>query len=102
MGSEMGIRDRDSKAPVDDFQAEFEKLVQLAQEWRDHFAQKNMPCFIYTSDTADDLLGLNRGGRGTSKNKKNITTSNYHVYLLIVHSTMSIQHQDHSKHRPSI
>src|SRR6476646_9620504 len=30
-------------APVDDFQAEFERLVQLDQEWRDHFAQTNLP-----------------------------------------------------------
>src|SRR6266550_1698524 len=29
--------------PVDDFQAEFERLVQLDQEWRDHFAQSNLP-----------------------------------------------------------
>jgi len=29
--------------PVDDFQAEFDRLVQLDQEWRDHFAQTNMP-----------------------------------------------------------
>jgi len=29
--------------PVDDFQAEFERLVQLDQEWRDHFAQTNLP-----------------------------------------------------------
>src|SRR5207237_8113198 len=29
--------------PVDDFQAEFELLVQLDQEWRDHFAQTNLP-----------------------------------------------------------
>jgi RNA polymerase sigma-54 factor len=29
--------------PVDDFQAEFDKLVQLDQEWRDHFAQSNLP-----------------------------------------------------------
>jgi RNA polymerase sigma-54 factor len=29
--------------PVDDFQAEFERLVQLDQEWRDHFAQTNVP-----------------------------------------------------------
>jgi RNA polymerase sigma-54 factor len=27
----------------DDFQAEFEKLVQLDQEWRDHFSQTNAP-----------------------------------------------------------
>jgi len=30
-------------APVDDFQAEFDKLVQLDQEWRDHFLQTNIP-----------------------------------------------------------
>lgn len=29
--------------PVDDFEAEFERLVQLDQEWRDHFAQTNVP-----------------------------------------------------------
>lgn len=29
--------------PADDFQAEFDKLVQLDQEWRDHFAQTNLP-----------------------------------------------------------
>src|SRR5205823_10505804 len=28
---------------ADDFQAEFERLVQLDQEWRDHFAQTNLP-----------------------------------------------------------
>jgi RNA polymerase sigma-54 factor len=29
--------------PVDDFQAEFEKLAQLDQDWRDHFSQTNLP-----------------------------------------------------------
>lgn len=29
--------------PVDDFQAEFERLTQLDQEWRDHFSQTNVP-----------------------------------------------------------
>jgi RNA polymerase sigma-54 factor len=28
---------------VDDFQAEFERLTQLDQEWRDHFAETNIP-----------------------------------------------------------
>jgi RNA polymerase sigma-54 factor len=32
-----------SNGPVDDFQAEFEKLAQMDQEWRDHFAQTNLP-----------------------------------------------------------
>ncbi len=29
--------------PGDDFEAEFERLVQLDQEWRDHFSQTNLP-----------------------------------------------------------
>ncbi len=32
-----------SAGPVDDFQAEFEKLTQMDQEWRDHFAQTQLP-----------------------------------------------------------
>jgi RNA polymerase sigma-54 factor len=35
--------DRPNSDPVDDFQAEFERLTQLDQEWRDHFAQTNIP-----------------------------------------------------------
>jgi RNA polymerase sigma-54 factor len=35
--------EKSSDAPVDDFQAEFERLAQLDQEWRDHFAQTNVP-----------------------------------------------------------
>ena len=31
------------EAPVDDFQVEFDRLVQLDQEWRDHFSQTNIP-----------------------------------------------------------
>jgi RNA polymerase sigma-54 factor len=33
--------EKPSSEPVDDFQAEFEKLTQMDQEWRDHFAQTN-------------------------------------------------------------
>jgi RNA polymerase sigma-54 factor len=29
--------------PVDDFQAEFERLAQVDQDWRDHFSQTNAP-----------------------------------------------------------
>jgi RNA polymerase sigma-54 factor len=29
--------------PVDDFQAEFDRLTQLDQEWRDHFSATNIP-----------------------------------------------------------
>lgn len=32
-----------SNAPVDDFQAEFDRLTQIDQEWRDHFSQTNIP-----------------------------------------------------------
>ncbi|MBI2927131.1 MAG: RNA polymerase sigma-54 factor, partial [Verrucomicrobia bacterium] len=32
-----------SSEPVDDFQAEFERLTQMDQEWRDHFSQTNVP-----------------------------------------------------------
>ncbi len=32
-----------SSTPVEDFQAEFERLSQVDQEWRDHFAQTNSP-----------------------------------------------------------
>jgi RNA polymerase sigma-54 factor len=35
--------EKPSAEPVDDFQAEFDRLVQLDQEWRDHFAQTNFP-----------------------------------------------------------
>src|ERR1700759_4655333 len=35
--------EKPSNAPVDDFQAEFERAVQMDQEWRDHFAQTNLP-----------------------------------------------------------
>jgi RNA polymerase sigma-54 factor len=35
--------EKPSNAPVDDFQAEFEKLAQFDQEWRDHFSQTNLP-----------------------------------------------------------
>ncbi len=34
--------EKGSNGPVDDFQAEFERLAQLDQEWRDHFAQTNV------------------------------------------------------------
>jgi RNA polymerase sigma-54 factor len=35
--------DKSAGEPADDFQVEFERLVQLDQEWRDHFAQTNLP-----------------------------------------------------------
>src|SRR5258708_18152457 len=35
--------EKNANEPVDDFQAEFDRLVQLDQEWREHFAQNNIP-----------------------------------------------------------
>jgi len=35
--------EKPSTSPVDDFQAEFDRLVQMDQEWRDHFSQTNLP-----------------------------------------------------------
>src|SRR5207253_3412983 len=44
VGEETHIPEKEvEREPVDDFEAEFEKLVQLDQEWRDHFAQTNLP-----------------------------------------------------------
>ena len=37
------VAEKTAEAPVDDFQQEFDKLVQLDQEWRDHFSQTNIP-----------------------------------------------------------
>src|SRR5690242_7050072 len=42
--------EKTSADPVDDFQAEFEKLVQLDQEWRDHFSQTNVSIRQSTED----------------------------------------------------
>src|SRR4051812_19382014 len=42
--------EKPSNEPVDDFQAEFERLVQLDQEWRDHFAQTNIPTRFSAED----------------------------------------------------
>src|SRR5208283_4894448 len=35
--------EKNANEPVDDFQAEFERLVQMDQDWRDHFSQTNTP-----------------------------------------------------------
>jgi RNA polymerase sigma-54 factor len=34
--------EKNTAEPVDDFQAEFDKLVQMDQDWRDHFSQTNV------------------------------------------------------------
>jgi len=59
--------EKPSGEPVDDFQAEFEKLVQMDQQWRDHFSQTNLPSrataedeerrqFMFDSITAETSL----------------------------------------------
>ncbi|HEY3762797.1 MAG TPA: RNA polymerase factor sigma-54 [Verrucomicrobiae bacterium] len=45
-----GAGEKSTPEPVDDFQAEFEKLVQMDQEWRDHFSQTNIPIKQSTED----------------------------------------------------
>lgn len=35
------VPEKEGAEPTDDFQAEFDKLAQLDQEWRDHYAQSN-------------------------------------------------------------
>jgi RNA polymerase sigma-54 factor len=42
--------ERMANDPVDDFQAEFEKLVQMDQDWRDHFSQTS----AVTRSSAED------------------------------------------------
>ncbi|MBW8863890.1 MAG: RNA polymerase factor sigma-54 [Verrucomicrobia bacterium] len=42
--------DKEAPDPVDDFQAEFDKLVQLDQDWRDHFSQASSPIRSTTED----------------------------------------------------
>src|SRR5215469_5121390 len=59
--------EKGSAEPVDDFQAEFDRLVQMDQDWRDHFSQANTPIrssaedeekrqFMFDSITAETSL----------------------------------------------
>ena len=59
--------EKDNGEPADDFLAEFEKLVQMDQEWRDHFSGANSPIrstsddeekrqFLFDSLTAETSL----------------------------------------------
>jgi RNA polymerase sigma-54 factor len=73
--------EKNSSEPVDDFQAEFEKLVQMDQDWRDHFTQTNVVTratvedeerreFMFNSITAETSLAQHLMGqvRDTSLN----------------------------------
>ena len=35
--------EKNGSDPVDDFQAEFDRLVQMDQDWKEHFSQTNIP-----------------------------------------------------------
>jgi len=58
--------EKSTNEPVDDFQAEFERLVQLDQEWRDHFAQTNIPSRTSTEDEEKRQFMLDSLVAGTS------------------------------------
>lgn len=47
---DLGDNTKESPEPVDDFQAEFDRLVQADQEWRDHFSQTNLAVRTSTED----------------------------------------------------
>ena len=59
-------QEKNAETPVDDFQAEFEKLVQLDQEWRDHFSQTNLPIRQSTEDEERRKFMLDSLVAGTS------------------------------------
>jgi RNA polymerase sigma-54 factor len=58
--------EKSTNEPVDDFQAEFERLVQLDQEWRDHFAQTNIPSRASTEEEERRQFMLDSLVAGTS------------------------------------
>jgi RNA polymerase sigma-54 factor len=59
-------QEKNVDAPVDDFQAEFDRLVQLDQEWRDHFSQTNLPIRQSTEDEERRQFMLDSLVAGTS------------------------------------
>ncbi|MGD0743632.1 MAG: RNA polymerase factor sigma-54 [Verrucomicrobiota bacterium] len=59
-------QEKSADAPVDDFQAEFDRLVQLDQEWRDHFSQTNLPIRQSTEDEERRQFMLDSLVAGTS------------------------------------
>ena len=62
--------DPNSTAPADDFQAEFDRLVQLDQEWRDHFAQTNLPMRQSAEDEEKRQFMFDSIVMGTSLSEK--------------------------------
>jgi RNA polymerase sigma-54 factor len=58
--------EKDSKDPVDDFQAEFEKLTLMDQDWRDHFAATNLTQRSSQEDDEKREFMFNSLTQGTS------------------------------------
>ena len=58
--------EKPSAEPVDDFQAEFERLTQLDQEWRDHFAETNIPMRASPEDEEKRQFMFDSLATGTS------------------------------------
>ena len=52
--------------PVDDFQAEFERLTQLDQEWRDHFSETTIPMKASAQDEEKRQFMFDSLATGTS------------------------------------
>jgi RNA polymerase sigma-54 factor len=58
--------EKPSNDPVDDFQAEFERLTQLDQEWRDHFSETNIPMKATPEDEEKRQFMFDSLATGTS------------------------------------
>jgi RNA polymerase sigma-54 factor len=58
--------EKPSNDPVDDFQAEFERLTQLDQEWRDHFSETNIPMRTSPEDEEKRQFMFDSLATGTS------------------------------------
>src|SRR6185503_4291956 len=58
--------EKPNSEPVDDFQAEFERLTQLDQEWRDHFAETNIPMRASPEDEEKRQFMFDSLATGTS------------------------------------
>ena len=59
-------QEKSAETPVDDFQVEFDRLVQLDQEWRDHFSQTSLPIRQSTEDEERRQFMLDSLVAGTS------------------------------------
>jgi len=58
--------EKEGKDPVDDFQAEFERLTQMDQDWRDHFATATTPLRSTEEDEEKRDFMFNSIVQGTS------------------------------------